>query len=66
MDTRDHLPVMSRGHQWALTAIGMHTSYVFPVSMKEKSAENVVQAYLLGIFAHKSSIIAILSENGRK
>ena len=32
--------------------------------MKEKSAQNVVQAYLLGIFAHKKGSIAILSDNG--
>ena len=28
-----HLPVMSRGHQWALTAIYMHTSYVVDEEM---------------------------------
>ena len=32
--------------------------------MKEKSAENVVQAYLLGILAHKGGSVAILSDNG--
>ena len=32
--------------------------------MKEKSAENVGQAYLAGIFAHKGGSIAIISDNG--
>ena len=31
--------------------------------MEEKSAENVVQTYLSGIFAHKGGIIAIISGN---
>ena len=46
----------------ALTAICMHTSYVFAILMKEKSAENV-QSYLSAIFAHKGGSIAIC-DNG--
>ena len=34
--------------------------------MKEKSAENVVWAYLWGIFGHKEGSVAILSDNGRE
>ena len=45
-------------------AICMHTSYVFAIPVKEKLAENVVQTYLSGIFAHSGSSIAILSDNG--
>ena len=41
----------------------MHT-YVFVLPMKEKSAENVILAYLSNIFAHKGGSIAILSNNG--
>ena len=44
----------------------MHTSYVFAIPIKEKSAENVRQAYLTGVFAHKGGSIAILSDNGRE
>ena len=36
----------------------------FAVCMKEKSVENVVQAYLSGILAHKGRSVAILSDNG--
>ena len=32
--------------------------------MKEKTAENVVQAYLSGVLAHKGGSVAILSDNG--
>ena len=32
--------------------------------MKEESAENVIQAYLSGILAHKGGSVAILSDNG--
>ena len=36
----------------------------FAVPMEEKSTENVVQAYLSGILAHKGGSMAILSDNG--
>ena len=32
--------------------------------MKEKSVENVAQAYLSGILVHKGGSVAILSDNG--
>ena len=35
-----------------LMVICIHTSYVFTIPMKERSAENVAAAYLSGIFAH--------------
>ena len=34
------------------------------VPMKEKAAQNAVQAYLSGILAHKEGSVAILSNNG--
>ena len=36
---------------------------MFAILMEEKSAENVVQAYLSGILAHKGRSVAILSDN---
>ena len=53
MDTIGHLPLTFKGNRWALTAICLHTFYVFTVPMKEKPAENVAQAYLSGILTHK-------------
>ena len=38
-------------------------SCMLTIPMKEKSAENVVQAYLSGILAHKGRRVAILSDN---
>ena len=66
MDTIGHLPITSNGNKWALTAICLHTSYTFTVPMKEKSAENVVQAFLSGILSHKGGSVAILSDNGKE
>ena len=54
-----YLPITSKGNRWALTAICMHMSYMFAILMKEKSAENVVQAYLFGILAHKGASVAV-------
>ena len=64
IDTIDPLPITSKGNRWGLTAICLPMSYVFSALMKKKSAENVVQAYLSGILAHKDGSVAILSENG--
>ena len=60
MDTIGHLPATSKGNRWAVTAMCLHTSYMFTILMKEKSAENVIQAYFSGISAHKGKSEAIL------
>ena len=39
IDITGHLPVTLKGNRWALTAIYLHTLYVFVVPMQEKSAE---------------------------
>ena len=64
MDTIGHLTITSNGNKWVLTAIFLHTSYIFTMTMKENSAENVVQAYLSSILTHKVGRLAILSDNG--
>ena len=38
-------PPSQQGHRYALTVIGMHTSYVFCIPLKSKTAQEVVQAY---------------------
>ena len=48
----------------AFTAIRLHASYVFVILTREKSAENVIQAHLSDILAHKDGSVAILSDNG--
>ena len=47
LDTIGCLPVLSKGNMWALTAICLHTSYVFTVPIEIKSAEHVIQAYFI-------------------
>ena len=44
-------------------AFCLHVSYVFAFLMKEKSAENVIQAHLSGILANKGGSRAMLSDN---
>ena len=63
MDTKDCLLIILKGNRWALIAICLHTWYVFAISTKKKSAENLVQADLSGILAHKGGSVAILSDH---
>ena len=63
VDTIGHLAITSKGNRWAVTAIYLHMSYVFAVPMKEKSDENVVQAYFSGLLTNKDGSVAILSGN---
>ena len=63
MDTIGQLPITSKGNQLALTAIYMHILCICYTD-EGQSAENIVQAYLSGIFAHKGGSIAMLSDNG--
>ena len=53
MDAIGHQPVPSKGNRWDLTAICLHTSYMFADSIMEKSAETIEQAYLSAILDHK-------------
>ena len=63
IDTIGCLPITSKGNRWALTAIYLHVPYVLAIQAKDKSAENVVQAYLSGILAQKGGSVAILGGN---
>ena len=63
-DKISQLPITSKGNKWPLAAICLQTFYIFSILMKEKSAKNVVQAYLSVILAHEGRGVAILGENG--
>ena len=39
MDTTGRLPVTSKGHHYALTAICLHMSFVFVMPLKEKLSQ---------------------------
>ena len=45
-------------------AVCLHTSYVFVIPMRRKSAENVVQFYLSGILVQKSGSVSKVGDNG--
>ena len=59
MDIIGHLPITSNGNRWALTAIAYAVLMWFAVLMKERSAENVVQAYLSGILVPKGGSVGV-------
>ena len=63
MATIGHLPITFNSNRWALMAICLHSSYIFTGPMKEKLAENRVQAYLAGILTNKGGSKAILNDN---
>ena len=58
-----HLP-SQQGHRYALTIICMHTSYVFCVPLKTKTAKEIVQAYLCQVYRKFGCSENILSDNG--
>ena len=49
IDTIGKLPTTSSGNRYVLTCIDLLTSYVIAVPMPDKTAELVVEVYLLGI-----------------
>ena len=57
-------PTSQHGHRYALTVICMHTSYMFCITLKSKTAEEVVQAYLKHIYSKFDGSDKILSDNG--
>ena len=57
-------PLSQQGHRYALTVICMHTSYVFCIPLKTKTAEEVAQAYLLHVYSKFGGSEKILSDNG--
>ena len=53
-----------QGHRYALTVICMHTSYIFCIPLKSKTAQEVVQAYLHHVYSKFGGSEKILSDNG--
>ena len=58
-----HCP-SEEGHRYALTVICMHTSYIFCIPLKTKTAEEVLQAYLRNVYSKFGGSEKILSNNG--
>ena len=64
IDTIGKLPTTSSGNRYALTCIDLLTSYITAVPMPDKTAESVVEAYLLGILSRAGASMVCLSDNG--
>ena len=57
-------PPSQQGHRYVLTVICMHTSYVFCIPLKTKTAEEVLQAYIQNVYSKFGGSEKILSDNG--
>ena len=57
-------PPSSQGHRYALTAVCMLTSYTWCIPLKNKSATEVVNAYINNIYCLFGPSKKILSDNG--
>ena len=64
IDTIGKLPTTSSRNRFALTCIDLFTSYIIAVPMLDKTAESVVEAYLLGILSRARVSMVCLSDNG--
>ena len=64
IDTIGKLPTTSSGNRYALTCIDLLTSYVIAVPMLNKTADSVVEPYLLGILSRARASMVCLSDNG--
>ena len=57
-------PPSSKGNRYALTVICMHTGFVFCISLKTKSAEDVVWAYIDRVYSQFGRSEKVLTDNG--
>ena len=64
IDTIGKLPTTSSGNRYALTCIDLLTSYIITVTMQDKTAESVVEAYLSGILSRARASMVCLLDNG--
>ena len=64
MDLVGRLTKTSSGHEYALTVICMLTGYVFCISLKTKTAEEIVDKYLAHVTFTFRNSRNILSDNG--
>ena len=64
IDTIGKLPTTSLGNRYALTCIDLLTSYIIAVPMPDKTAESVVEVYLLGIPSRARASMVCLLDNG--
>ena len=66
MDLIDPYRETENGNQYALTVICMLTNYVFMICIRLKSTEEVIKAYLTGVYYIIRGSKYILSDCGSK
>ena len=64
IDTIGKLPTTSSGNRYVLTCIDLLTSFVIAVPISDKTAESVVEVYILGILSTARASMVCLSDNG--
>ena len=64
VDTIRLLPMMSKGNKYALTFMCLLTSYLIAASLKSKTTEEIVMAYIKHIISTTSCSTFILQCNG--
>ena len=64
IDIIGKLPTTSSGNRYALTCINLLTFYIIAVPMPDKTAESMVEMYLLGILSRARASMVCLSDNG--
>ena len=64
IDTIGKSPTTSKGNNYALTCIGLLTSYIIAVPIPNKATEYIVEAYLSGILSRASASMVCLLDNG--
>ena len=56
-------PPSSKGNRYTLTVICMHTSYVFCIPLKTKSAGDVVKAYIDKVYCQFGGSQKVLTDD---
>ena len=64
MDLIGNFPRTAKGNTFALTAVCMLTGYVFCIPLKDKSAQQVINAYVNEIYGKYGGSMKILTDNG--
>ena len=64
VDSIGILPTTYKGYKFALTFVSLPISYVTAVSLKTKTAEEVMMAYLIEILPKNLCSLYILQDNG--
>ena len=57
-------PLFRKGNRYALTVICMHTGYTFSIPIPNKTASEVVRAYVERVYSQFGGPYKVLTDNG--